>query len=125
MTRAAPHHDVHSRLPALRPSRRPSTRPSRNFGEANGQWQIAQLRAYWELPAMVPQFLRSGPRGLSPAPWLSRGLLVNQGLRGTAGFMTCFRRAGARHKKLVRTFAATSRATTSPPLWVRCHLMPQ
>ena len=70
--------------------------------EVNGQWQIARLRAYWELPAMMLQFLRSGAARMSPALRLSRGLLVNQGLRGTAGFMTGFRRAGARQKKLVR-----------------------
>ena len=72
--------------------------------EANGQWQIAQLRAYWELPAMMLQFLRTGSRALTPALQLSRGLLANQGLRGTAGFMSGFRRAGARHKRLAEAF---------------------
>ena len=48
--------------------------------EANGEWQIAQLRAYWELPAMMLQFLRTGSRAVSPALQLSRGLLGNQGL---------------------------------------------
>lgn len=41
---------------------------------------------------------------MSPALQLSRGLLGNQGLRGTAGFMTGFRRVGARHKMLVEVF---------------------
>jgi hypothetical protein len=72
--------------------------------EANGHWQIAELRAYWELPAMMLQFLRNGSRAASPALQLARCLLANQGLRGTAGFMTAFRRVGARHKKLVHTF---------------------
>jgi Nuclear transport factor 2 (NTF2) domain len=72
--------------------------------EDNGQWQIAELRAYWELPAMMLQFLRTGPRAVPPALQLSRGLLGNQGLRGTAGFMAGFRRVGARHKQLVETF---------------------
>ena len=72
--------------------------------EANGHWRIAELRAYWELPAMMLQFLRTGSRAASPALRLSRGLVVNQGLRGTAGFMAGFRRVGARHKKLVETF---------------------
>ncbi len=72
--------------------------------EVNGEWNFARLRAYWELPVMVLQFLRSGPRAMTPALKLSRGLLGNQGLRGTAGFMTGFRRAGARHKALVETF---------------------
>jgi hypothetical protein len=72
--------------------------------EANGQWRIAELRAYWELPAMMLQFLRTGSRAVSPALRLSRGLLANQGLRGTAGFMTGIRRVGGRHKGLVERF---------------------
>jgi hypothetical protein len=72
--------------------------------EAHGQWQIARLRAYWELPAMMLKFLRTGSRALTPALQLSRGLLANQGLRGTAGFMGGFRRAGARHKRLAEAF---------------------
>jgi hypothetical protein len=71
---------------------------------ANGQWKIAELRAYWELPAMMLQFLRTGSPAVSPALQLSRGLLANQGLRGTAGFMAGFRRVGERHKKVVETF---------------------
>lgn len=72
--------------------------------ESNGEWQIAELRAYWELPAMMLQFLRSGPQAVPPALQLSRGLLGNQGPWGAAGFMTGFRRVGARHKKLVEGF---------------------
>jgi Nuclear transport factor 2 (NTF2) domain len=72
--------------------------------EVNGEWRIAVLRAYWELPAMMLQFLRTGPRAAAPAVQLSRGLLGNQGLRGTAGFLAGFRRPGARHKRLVGNF---------------------
>jgi hypothetical protein len=72
--------------------------------EANGQWQIAHLRAYWELPAMMLQFLRTGAPAFAPAMALSRDLLNNQGLSGTAGFMAGFRRPGARPKRLVQTF---------------------
>jgi hypothetical protein len=72
--------------------------------EDNGRWKIAHLRAYWELPAMMLQFLRTGSRAASPALHLSRGLLANQGLRGTAGFVAGFRRVGARHKRLAETF---------------------
>jgi hypothetical protein len=72
--------------------------------EVNGDWQVARLRAYWELPAMILQFLRSGTGAAVPALRLSRGLLGNQGLRGTTGFMAGFRRVGARHKKLVESF---------------------
>jgi SnoaL-like domain len=72
--------------------------------DVNGEWMVATLRAYWELPAMMLEFLRTGTGAAIPALQLSRGLLGNQGLRGTVGFMTGFRRAGARHKKLVETF---------------------
>jgi Nuclear transport factor 2 (NTF2) domain len=72
--------------------------------EANGQWRIAALRAYWELPAMMLQFLRSGSGAISPGLQLSRNLLSNQGPKGAAGFMTGLRRVGARHKELVNKF---------------------
>jgi hypothetical protein len=72
--------------------------------DVNGDWKVAELRAYWELPAMMLQFLRTGTGAAKPALELSGGLLGNQGLQGTLGFMTGFRRAGARHKKLVQTF---------------------
>ncbi|MCV7093051.1 ketosteroid isomerase family protein [Mycobacterium interjectum] len=82
--------------------------------EANGSWKIGRLRAYWELPAMMLQFLRTGPRAASPALQLSSGLLANQGLRGTAGFMAGFRRAGARRKRLAEAFlGAVSRKDKS------------
>lgn len=69
--------------------------------EVDGDWKVARLRAYWELPAMMLQFLRTGTRALTPGMQLARGLLGNQGPRGTVGFMTGFRRAGARHKGAV------------------------
>ncbi|OBI89119.1 nuclear transport factor 2 family protein [Mycobacterium asiaticum] len=72
--------------------------------DVDGEWKVAHLRAYWELPAMMLQFLKTGPRALSPGLGLARGLLGNQGPRGTVGFMTGFRRAGTRHKKLVEDF---------------------
>ena len=53
---------------------------------------------------MMLQFLRTGWRAASPALQLSRELLANQGLPGTAGFLTGFRRVGARHKRLLETF---------------------
>ena len=87
--------------------------------EVNGEWKIARLRAYWELPAMMLQFLRSGPPAVAPALKLSRGLLGNQGLGGTAGFLRGFRRPGVRHKKLVETFLqAVARGDKSAALRV-------
>ncbi len=72
--------------------------------EVNGEWKVAHLRAYWELPAMMLQFLKTGSRALTPGLQLGKGLLGNQGPRGAAGFMTGFRRVGARHKRLVEGF---------------------
>jgi SnoaL-like domain len=72
--------------------------------EVNGEWNVAHLRAYWELPAMMLQFLKTGTRALTPGMHLAKGLLGNQGPRGTVGFMTGFRRVGARQKEAVETF---------------------
>lgn len=82
--------------------------------EEQGQWHIGELRAYWELPAMMAQFLRSGTRAAAPALRLSATLWANQGPRGTAGFLAGFRRAGSRHKALVRAFlGAAARGDTA------------
>lgn len=68
------------------------------------EWKIARLRAYWELPDMMLQFLRNGTRALPAGARLSKALLSNQRLAGTAGFVTGFRRPGRRRKQLVTTF---------------------
>ncbi|WP_343602262.1 ketosteroid isomerase family protein [Mycobacterium sp.] len=72
--------------------------------EADGEWKIAAMRAYWELPSMVLQFLRRGASALPAGLQLARGLLANQRLGGTVGFAAGFRRVGSRHKQLVGTF---------------------
>jgi Nuclear transport factor 2 (NTF2) domain len=72
--------------------------------EVNGEWKIAVLRAYWELPRMMLQFLRNGVSAVPATIQLSQGLIRNQRLRGTAGFAAGFRRVGSHHKKLVGTF---------------------
>jgi len=68
------------------------------------EWRIERLRAYWELPAMMLQFLgnglSAGPQGLA----LARSLVANQGLRGSVGFASGFRGARFRGKRTVRTF---------------------
>lgn len=70
----------------------------------NGEWKIAILRAYWELPTMMLQFLRNGVPALPATIQLSQGLLRHQRISGTVGFATGFRRAGTRHKNLVEAF---------------------
>ncbi|MHA7651640.1 ketosteroid isomerase family protein [Mycobacterium sp. ML4] len=72
--------------------------------EVDGVWKVARLRAYWELPAMMMQFLKTGSEALTPGLQLGKGLLANQGPRGAAGFMAGFRRVGTRHKRLVDRF---------------------
>jgi hypothetical protein len=72
--------------------------------EVNGEWKIATLRAYWELPSMMLQFLRNGASAMPATIQLSQGLIRNQRLRGTAGFAAGFRRVGSRRKQLVDSF---------------------
>jgi hypothetical protein len=74
--------------------------------EVNGEWNIAKLCAYWELPSMMLQFLRNGVSAVPATIQLSQGLIRNQRLRGTAGFAAGFRRVGSRRKELVDTFVA-------------------
>lgn len=70
----------------------------------DGEWKIATLRAYWDLPAMMLAFLRNGARAAPATVQLSSGLLRNQRLLGTAGFAAGFRRPGSRPRRLLGTF---------------------
>lgn len=69
-------------------------------------WRIVRLRAHWELPGMMAQFLKSGLASVPASFQLSGALLRNQRLAGTAGFMRGFRGAGARGKRLVSEHVA-------------------
>ncbi|MDR2281441.1 MAG: nuclear transport factor 2 family protein [Gordonia sp. (in: high G+C Gram-positive bacteria)] len=67
--------------------------------EMSGPDRIAGLYAHWELPTMIRQMLS---KGLSAAPVsvrLTKLLLQNQGLAGTAGFSRGFARVGAKEKR--------------------------
>ena len=75
-----------------------------DLSQVDGDWKVAMLRAYWELPAMMLQFLRNGAPAVPATVQLSRGLIRNQRLRGIAGFIAGFRRVGSRQKTLVDTF---------------------
>lgn len=87
-----------------------------------GSWELQRLRAYWELPAMVGQFLGNGAAAVPAGIALSRSLLRNQRLAGAAGFVAGFRRPGSRVKKRVQMFleaigsgnTATARTLLSP-----------
>ncbi|MDT5154035.1 MAG: hypothetical protein QOI01_5768 [Mycobacterium sp.] len=67
--------------------------------DLDGELRIERLQAFWELPAMVWQFARSGVGAVPAGVQLSRALLRNQGLSGTAGFLTGFSGVGARAKR--------------------------
>jgi hypothetical protein len=55
-----------------------------------GELKIAALSAFWELPAMVGQFLRGGIQAVPAGVALSRLLLTNQGMAGTLGYLRGF-----------------------------------
>lgn len=77
---------------------------------SGADWDVERLRAHWELPTMVGQMLRSGARSVPVSIRLGGELLRNQGVGGTAGFVSGFRRPGRRQKRCVQAFldAATS-----------------
>ena len=69
-----------------------------------GDLKIAALSAFWELPAMVGQFLRGGVRALPAGLQLSKLLLRNQGAVGALGFLGGFRGFGSGAKGVVAHF---------------------
>lgn len=82
---------VTMRIPAyLRYALEPSSQPS------SPRARITELQAYWELPAMVVQFLRHGTRAVPAGLQLVGALLRNQGPVGAVGFAAGFRGVGAR-----------------------------
>jgi hypothetical protein len=68
------------------------------------EWRIERLRAYWELPTMMLQFLGNGLPAGPQALALTRSLVTNQGVRGSVGFASGFRGARFRGKRTVRAF---------------------
>ena len=66
--------------------------------------KLTAVYAFWELPTMVGQFLRSGLRSVPAGLSLSRGLVTNQGLLGTLGFLSGFRGAGSKGKRRFSEF---------------------
>ncbi|MEU0499207.1 nuclear transport factor 2 family protein [Mycobacterium sp. NPDC006124] len=63
--------------------------------------KIVRLQAFWELPAMMWQFVRTGAGAVPAAFRLSRALLRNQRLAGTAGFLAGLRGVTSRAKRHV------------------------
>ncbi|KUI20802.1 hypothetical protein AU193_06615 [Mycobacterium sp. GA-1285] len=75
-----------------------------------GELKIVELSAFWELPAMVGQFLKGGIRSVPAGLQLSRGLLTNQGLVGALGFLGGFRGVGPQGKRRFDEFLAAGHA---------------
>ncbi|OBF35910.1 hypothetical protein A5724_14870 [Mycobacterium sp. ACS1612] len=72
--------------------------------EDGAELKIVALSAFWELRAMVMQFLRGGVRAVPAGLQLSRLLLRNQGLVGTLGFLGGLRGVGSGAKGVVARF---------------------
>jgi hypothetical protein len=81
-----------------------------NLEVDGGEFKIAELYAFWELPALAGQLLRSGLRSVPPSVELSKGLLTNQGISGTLGFLSGFRGTGPQGKRRFRRFLDDARA---------------
>jgi hypothetical protein len=78
--------------------------------EDDRELKIAALSAFWELPAAVGQVLRGGIGAVPAGLALSKGLLINQGLAGTLGFLGGLRGTGPQGKRKFREFLADARA---------------
>jgi len=61
--------------------------------------KIVRLQAFWELPTMAWQFVRSGVGAVPVGLRLSVALLRNQGLTGTAGFLFAFHGSWSRGRR--------------------------
>ena len=72
--------------------------------------KITAVYAFWELPAMVGQFVRGGLRSVPAGLLLSKGLVTNQGLLGTLGFLSGFRGAGPSGKRRFSEFLSDALA---------------
>jgi hypothetical protein len=72
--------------------------------DEGGELKIAALSAFWELPAMVGEFLRAGIRAVPAGVELSKLLVRNQGLAGTLGFLSGFSGMGSGGKALFGQF---------------------
>ena len=75
-----------------------------DLANEGGELKIAALSAFWELPAMVGQFLRGGVRAVPAGVQLSKLLLRNQGAVGALGFLGGFRGFGSGAKGVVARF---------------------
>lgn len=78
--------------------------------DGGDELKIAALSAFWELPAMVGQFLKSGIAGLPAGLRLSKSLLVNHGAVGVLGYLGGLRGTGSHGKRRFQEFLDDARA---------------
>ena len=90
-----------------------------DIDDHGSELKIGRLSAFWELPAMLRQFLRNGVRAIPAGMQLSRGLLANQGVTGALGFLTGFRGMGSTGKRRFTEFLTDVRAGNEVALWRR------
>ena len=83
--------------------------------EGENGWQVARLRAYWELAAMIGAFLSNGVKSLPLSLQLSGALLRNQGLAGAARYVSGLTGPARRGKRLVEEALAAGRFTDELP----------
>lgn len=67
--------------------------------DVDGELKIAELQAFWELPAMMWQFARNGLAAAPAGLTLARSLVANQGLGGSAGFLRGMRRPSRQQRE--------------------------
>lgn len=68
---------------------------------AESGWRIASLRAYWDLPVMVTEFLQDRLKSVPVVLRLCGALLRNQGISGSARYLSGPRGQGRSGKRLV------------------------
>ncbi|TFV57355.1 hypothetical protein E4P42_15760 [Mycobacterium sp. PS03-16] len=81
-----------------------------DLAPVGGDLKITRLQAFWELPGMVGQFVRNGPRAVPAGAALAATLLRNQGAAGAAGFLAGLQGAGGRGKREFVAFLGDARA---------------
>lgn len=72
--------------------------------QEGGVLKIRRLYAHWELPFMIGQLLRTGPKGWWTACKLGPQLIANQGMGGMLGFMKGFLGHARGGKKVAEKF---------------------
>jgi Nuclear transport factor 2 (NTF2) domain len=71
------------------------------IADVDSELKISELQAFWELPAMMWQFVRHGVPAVGASTALASALLANQRLRGAAGFLRGLHRPARRQRPTV------------------------